>query len=171
MPHTIAISVHALIQCTIAHPRETQMYRNESSRKNWLLYCLLFLVAPAITYGQDSPNTGGEAAPASTPSPLISKGHPVDWWFVFKLNAGKFPGCGEDVEKSCAFGGSIQNYKSAFGQQFVYASSDNESLTKGSVCAGTTTLNDPIGATFDELYNRTDLYYVVWNARLCRLRS
>jgi hypothetical protein len=113
--------------------------------------------------GQDSPKTGGAAVSASTPSPLVSKGHPVDWWFVFKLNAGKFPGCGEDAERSCAFGGSVQNYRSAFGQQFVYATSDNESLTKGSGCAGTTTLNDPIGATFDELYNRNDLYYVVWN--------
>ena len=30
-------------------------------------------------------------AAVSVPSPLLAHQHPVDWWFVFKLNASKFP--------------------------------------------------------------------------------
>ncbi len=28
------------------------------------------------------------------PVPLLAKGHPVDWWFVFKPNSKAFPECG-----------------------------------------------------------------------------
>jgi hypothetical protein len=95
------------------------------------------------------------------PVPLLSAGHPVDWWFVFKLNAKVFPGCGGDAARTCLFGGSVRNYKTGFGQQFVYASSDSRSLQKGTDCAGDSTA-EPIGATFDEVYSHS-FFYVVWN--------
>jgi len=87
---------------------------------------------------------------ADAPVPLPKAGHPVDWWFVFKLNAKAFPGGGEGVTRVCPFGGAAQSYKE-FGQQFVYASSENPELQPGGGCAGETTA-DPLGATFDQVY-------------------
>jgi Deoxyribonuclease II len=121
-------------------------------------FCFIFLtllVTP--TFSQQVENATDSANP---PVPLLAKGHPVDWWFVFKFNSAAFPGCGTGAIRSCPFGGSVQNYK-AFGQQFVYASSESPSLQKGSDCAGETTA-DPLGATFDEVYNKL-FFYVVWN--------
>jgi hypothetical protein len=100
------------------------------------------------------------AGPTGVPAPLLSKGHPVDWWFVFKFNSAVFPGCSGGATRSCLFGGQVQQYRS-WSQQFVYASSDNHSLQQGSGCSGDAT-TDPIGATFDEVYNGS-LYFVVWN--------
>jgi hypothetical protein len=91
---------------------------------------------------------------------LLTKGHSVDWWFVFKFNSAAFPGCDGDESRACVFGGDVQAYKT-FGQQYLYASSEHSSLQKGSDCAGDT-VADPIGATFDEIYNRP-IHYVVWN--------
>jgi hypothetical protein len=109
-----------------------------------------------------NPRDVGYAAPSdSAPAPLLSTGHPVDWWFVFKFNTKAFPGCGGTATRTCPFGGTPQNYKAGFGQQFVYASSEDPSLKKGSDCAGDTTA-EPIGATFDEVYNNS-FHYVVWN--------
>lgn len=98
---------------------------------------------------------GDEAAPA----PLLEKGHPVAWWFVFKFNAHAFPGCGDNETRACPFGGQVQNY--VFSQQFVYASSDADTLRKGAGCMGDAT-TDPVGATFEEIYDH-DFYYVIWN--------
>lgn len=104
---------------------------------------------------------GGPGLPACIgPSPLLEKGHEVNWWFVFKFNSKVFPGCGGNAKPSCPFGGEPQNYKN-YSQEFVYASSDSPSLQQGSSCAGDTT-DDPIGATFDEIYNNP-YHYVVWN--------
>jgi len=58
------------------------------------------------------------------------------------------------------FGGDVQNYR-AFSQQFVYASSDNHTLQQGNDCLGDT-LDDPIGATFDQAYEGM-FHYVIWN--------
>ena len=93
------------------------------------------------------------------PVPLLARGHAVDWWFAFKLNAAKFPGCGNSEPRGCPFGGTVRSY--TVGQQFAFASSDDAHLKQGSGCAGVTA-NDPIGATFDEAYNGT-YHYVVWN--------
>lgn len=99
---------------------------------------------------------------SSAPAPLLEKGHPTDWWFVFKFNAASFPGCGEEAQRDCLFGGTVQqNYGNKYSQQFVYASSENPSLQKGSGCVGDT-LKDPVGATFDQIYNDS-YYYVIWN--------
>jgi hypothetical protein len=96
---------------------------------------------------------------ADAPAPLVETGRPVDWWFVFKLNS-TFPACPGTAGRACIFGGTVQNYKT-FGQQFVFASKADQSLKPGTGCAGDTP-HDPIGATFDEVYNGT-YYYVVWN--------
>jgi hypothetical protein len=96
---------------------------------------------------------------ADPPVPLLESGHPVSWWFVFKLNTKTFPGCGGDAVRVCLFGGEAQDY--SFGQQFVYASSENPSLQQGRGCAGDT-VHDPVGATFSEIYNGA-YFYVVWN--------
>ena len=101
----------------------------------------------------------GAVAP-SAPTPLLAAGHPVDWWFVFKFNAANFPGCRGTATRACPFGGEIQQY-AEFGQQFIYASSEDESLRAGADCLGDTT-TDPVGATFDQVYNG-DFNYVVWN--------
>lgn len=100
------------------------------------------------------------AADAKPPAPLLKNGQEVDWWFVFKFNSATFPGCGENAKRACIFGGEPGEYK-AFGQQFVYASSEDRKLQKGTGCAGDT-INDPLGATFEQVYNN-DYYYVIWN--------
>lgn len=92
------------------------------------------------------------------PVPLLQPDHPVTWWFVFKFNSKSFPGC--DATRACPFGGQPQDY-SAYSQQYVYASSADRALQKGGGCLGDST-SDPVGATFDEVYNGS-YYYVVWN--------
>src|SRR5262249_4130116 len=68
-------------------------------------------------------------------------------------------GCGGDAARACIFGGTPQ--KQVFGQQFVYASSEKQSLQQGDGCAGDTTA-EPIGATFDQVFNG-GFNYVIWN--------
>lgn len=111
--------------------------------------CLLSMQATASVRAAD---------PA--PTPRLDATHSVDWWFVFKLNASKFPGCDGGASVSCPFGGTDQHYKYD-GQQFLYASSSNDVLTDGGDCLGDSTM-DPLGATFDEVYNGP-FHYVVWN--------
>jgi len=93
------------------------------------------------------------------PCPLLAKGKPaVSWWFVFKFNAQSFPGC--DGKNKCPFGGDQQSYK--VGQHYAVASSDAPKLADGAGgCLGGTT-DDPVGASFDEIYNG-DFHYVIWN--------
>jgi hypothetical protein len=103
----------------------------------------------------------GAGFAADAPLPLLEKGKPpVDWWFVFKFNTATFPGCAANAQGVCVFGGEVENYK-GFSQQFVFASSDNPSLQPGKDCAGDTTA-DPIGATFDQVFNGS-AFYVIWN--------
>ncbi len=99
------------------------------------------------------------AQPAAAPAPLLKSGQPVAWWFMFKLNAASFPSCGT-AQRTCIFGGTVQPYKN-FGQQFAFASSANHTLQQGDGCAGDTT-TDPLGATFDQVYNGK-YFYVLWN--------
>lgn len=120
-----------------------------------VIVLVLFTILSAYSH-----HLGYAADSEGAPLPLLAKGHPVDWWFVFKFNSKVFPGCGGGATRTCPFGGSVQNYK-MFGQQFVYASSESPSLQEGSGCAGDTTA-EPINATFDEVYNNS-FHYVVWN--------
>jgi|ERR1043166_424128 hypothetical protein len=97
---------------------------------------------------------------ADAPAPLLEKaGQPVDWWFAFKFNAKSFPSCAGTAKRACPFGGEVQEYKS-FSQQYVFATSE-EPLKKGKFCLGDTT-RDPLGATFDQVYNGKH-FYVLWN--------
>lgn len=106
------------------------------------------------------------------PVPILEKDNPVDWWFVYKFNASSFPGCGappqnhpDASQRVCLFGGTVKAYPT-FGQQFVFASSKNGSLKKGFGCVGGT-ITDPLGATFDQIYNGR-YYYVIWNDQFYR---
>ena len=101
------------------------------------------------------------SAQSAAPAPLLSKGHAVDWWFVFKLNSGTFPECGGSASRACLFGGDVQENYKTFSQQFVFASSESPALQKGAGCIGDTTV-DPLGATFDQVYNGA-VNYVIWN--------
>ena len=115
---------------------------------------------PTTAQGMKCGGGTADSPPCAAPYPMLGKGHPVDWWFLFKFNAAAFPGCGAGASRTCPFGGTVQPFKS-FGQQFVYASSESPSLQQGGGCAGTTT-TDPIGATFDEVYNGS-YHYMIWN--------
>ncbi len=127
-----------------------------------LAHAAVLLTLVLLVSSEDSRYfTYAERVGNDSPTPLLSVGHPVDWWFVFKFNTKAFPGCGDAALRMCPFGGNVRNYKAGFGQQFVYASSDDASLKKGTGCAGDSTA-DPIGATFDEVYN-SSYHYVVWN--------
>ncbi len=105
-------------------------------------------------------------ASADPPVPLLSANQPVDWWFVFKFNAAKFPRCGGGPERrTCPFGGRAQDYKSGFGQQFAYASSTDSKLQSGQGCVGTQIgdqVTDPLGATVNQVYSGA-FHFVVWN--------
>ncbi len=105
--------------------------------------------------------TGTSSSAGESPSPLIDKGHPVDWWFAFKFNSASFPQCGAGAVRTCLFGGQVQSSWTSFSQQYAVASSDSKTLHAGSGCVGDTT-DDPVGATFDEIYN-SSFNYVVWN--------
>lgn len=121
----------------------------------------LVTVCLAVLPGLPGPVGYAVAAGESVPAPLLKEGRPVDWWFAFKFNSKSFPGCGggNGENRACPFGGDVQNY--TFGQQFVFASSDSQTLQKGGGCVGET-LTDPLGATFDQVYNGA-FYYVIWN--------
>jgi Deoxyribonuclease II len=104
----------------------------------------------------------------TAPSPLLKKGQAVDWWFVFKFNNKTYPRAA-DSKPACLFGGVAGGsgrkdgpYKnSAMGQSYAYASNEEPTLQMGTGYVGDST-NDPVGATFDEIYNG-NLHYVVWN--------
>jgi len=115
--------------------------------------------APEATLSGKQCGGGTPESPACpAPYPMLQKGHPVDWWFVFKFNTASFPGCGEGTTRACPFGGTPQTYK--LGQQFAYASSEAPALQKGSGCVGAN--SDPVAASFDEVYNG-NYHYVIWN--------
>lgn len=123
--------------------------------------CAVMAVIGCCSHAQDvaAPREAPAVATSQAPpTPLLRKGKPVDWWFVFKLNTAAFPGCG-GPDRACPFGGEVQNY--GFGQQYVYGSSEEPALQKGGGCVGETT-EGPLGATFDQVYNG-NFHYVVWN--------
>jgi hypothetical protein len=120
-----------------------------------VLFAIALTISGAIGCGSRS------FAPPPPPFPLLSAENPVDWWFAFKFNTANFPGCKAQAIRACQFGGQPQPYYSGFSQQFVYASSENETLQEGIDCLGDT-LTDPVGATFDQIYNG-DFNFVVWN--------
>jgi len=79
-----------------------------------------------------------------------------------QIQRGNIPAMRRNVERACIFGGSVQTkYGNHFSQQFVYASSADPALQRGTGCAGDS-VNDPVGATFEQVYDH-DYYFVVWN--------
>ena len=54
---------------------------------------LVVLTCLAVVFGHPENQRWASAANDSL-APLLEKGRPVDWWFVFKFNAKSFPGCG-----------------------------------------------------------------------------
>ena len=131
--------------------RNHTRHRRHASAALWIVLA----VSPAIV------------AHAEAPAPLIAAGHPVKWWFVFKLNAGKFPKCAAAAVRACPFGGDVQTYTS-FSQQYVYTSdadpdtlATRPGLEAGGGCVGDT-MQDPVGATFDQIYHGS-FHYIVWN--------
>ncbi len=130
-----------------------------AEQRTWRRLGWLLLAALSVTVSDLAP-----AWPAGgTPVPLLSKGgEPVDWWFAFKFNSqNSFAGCGADTgRRTCIFGGNVQA-REKFGQQFAVASSRSNVLSQGKGCVGATT-SDPIGATFDQVYNG-NFNYVIWN--------
>ncbi len=131
--------------------------RPKRSTSNQVRHFLLTLLLPSLMMFSCLGSLAAQSA--SDPTPLLKSGQPVDWWFVFKLNAETFPECGGPV-RACPFGGTVQPY-THFSQQFAFASSANHTLQQGSGCVGDTTL-DPLGATFDQVYNG-EFFYVLWN--------
>lgn len=97
---------------------------------------------------------------ADPPTPLIAPGQSVDWWFVFKFNSAKFPGCRGGAVRQCVFGGKEQSY-TQYSQQFVFASSASATLQQGETCLGANA-EDPLGATVEQIYAGA-LHYVIWN--------
>jgi len=123
-----------------------------------ILLPLAFLTCAAANAALD---TNVVRAQLPAPRPLIAVGHPVDWWFVFKFNSAKFPGCAGVEQQACVFGGSVQEGKK-YSQQFVYASSTNPALHEGGTCLGNDTIQDPLGATFEQVYSG-GYNYLTWN--------
>jgi len=115
----------------------------------------------ALSAAKSAKATSTHVAESGQPMPLLAAGHPVDWWFVFKFNAASFPGCARGATRTCCFGGQVQSSWRSFSQQFALASSETKSLQAGSGCIGDT-VDDPVGATFGEIYDGS-FNYVVWN--------
>jgi hypothetical protein len=112
-----------------------------------------------------SAQTAAPGTKLPAPTPLAGPGKPVDWLFIFKFNAATFPGCGggdPKIDSPGIFGGTVQDYKTKHSQQYVFATSKNPKLVKGAGCLGAT-LDDPLGATFGQIYNTRGYHYVVWN--------
>jgi len=127
-----------------------------ATRKQPASAAVIERISPSAAHGS-APSLSG--CVTKKPCPLLAKGKPaVSWWFVFKFNAQSFPGC--DGKNKCPFGGDLQTYK--VGQHYAVASSDAPKLADGAGgCLGATT-DDPVGASFDEIYNG-DFHYVIWN--------
>ncbi|MEM7352536.1 MAG: deoxyribonuclease II family protein [Acidobacteriota bacterium] len=105
--------------------------------------------------------------PRTAPQPLLSSGKPVDWWFVFKLNSAEEPGDPKPSGLNGLFdvaGWKRPDYESngkKFSQHFLFASQAEPTLQYGQGILGTS-LDDPVGATFGQVYDG-DFFYVVWN--------
>lgn len=100
-------------------------------------------------------------------SPLISSNQPVDWFFAFKFNSASFPGCDEngtfpEEGTNGIFGGKFQTYPNGHSQRYCFASSINPTLVTGKGPIGAT-LEDPLGATFAQVYLQDGYYYCIWN--------
>jgi hypothetical protein len=113
----------------------------------------------------------------SAPRPLLNATTPVDWWVAFKFNVATAPGCTGNKTPACIFGGKQfgnkpSKYVSAngtlnWGQHYAVASSAKPTLSEPAAAAGNTCLgdstDDPVGATYSQIFNTPSYFYVVWN--------
>ena len=113
--------------------------------------------APVTAVTTTAPATPTKDAPM----PLAAAGRPVQWWFAYKFSAQSFPGDPKDPSRGCAFGGALRRDGSNFSQHYAYATNLSPDLRDGPGLIGTSN-NDPLGATFGQIYNG-HYYYVVWN--------
>jgi hypothetical protein len=103
-----------------------------------------------------------------TPTPLISADKAVDWWFAFKFNTEAYPGDESKEKRQGIFGGTEKDYRNGFSLDYVYAGGyfDKDSsdipLQKGEGYLGISE-EDPLGATFAQVYQSDDYYYLLWN--------
>ncbi len=107
------------------------------------------------------PRLSRVSAPA--PAPLLSAGHPVDWWFTFKLNSAHLRDAALPLQEP-AFGGTPQTCCSSDSSSRLRAVRMGR-CSRAAVGARETPRRDPIGATFDQVYNGT-FNYVIWNDQL-----
>ena len=114
-------------------------------------------LAIALTASLFVPGRGASQPAPVPPIPLLDASHPADWIFLYKFNASTFPTTGQVT--SCMFGGTPDKKKSSLA--YAVASSSFSVLASGSGLLGTS-LADPLGATFNEIYN-SNLNYIVWN--------
>jgi hypothetical protein len=154
--HIASLEVRNTPRRGVGGPGGIQMHKPIESPLKVVVAALVGIVLAFA--GRDLQAAEGQVQ--SSPVPLLEKDHPVNWWFAFKFNSKSFPACRSNAVRHCLFGGTEQNY-SLFSQQFVLASSEDATLKEGSGCAGDT-VADPIGATFDEIYNGS-FYYAIWN--------
>lgn len=118
----------------------------------------------------DAPRSVAGAATSSAvaPVPLVAQGQPVSWWLAFKFDADRFPGKPKTAdEREGIFGGTLEDYDDQasdakkFSQAYCFASAKSPTLVQGPGAIGTT-LQDPVGATFGQVYDGT-YFYALWN--------
>jgi Deoxyribonuclease II len=97
----------------------------------------------------------------TTLSPLLAAGQPVDWWLAFKFNAATYSGIEAQEPNPGLFGGTPVEYGGGFSLSYALASSANSALQLATGYLGTA-VTDPLGATFNQIY-QGDCNYVVWN--------
>jgi hypothetical protein len=130
----------------------TRIFRRDVRTYRHFKLAALAVALNAVTVPAES-----SAQPAPAPAPMLDQTHNTDWFFVYKFNASSFPTTGKQT--GCMFGGSLDHKKSS--EAFALASAGSTSLASGTGLVGTS-LDDPIGATFNEIYN-SNLSFIVWN--------
>lgn len=121
--------------------------------------------AGPVTRSQTRKRAAAAAADGSELAPLLGDGTEADWFFVFKLPTAGFQGC--SGTPSCIFGGDVQQYRTAFGLQYLEAHSvggSTSALQQFSNCLGSS--DDPVSKTFKQVYDGTAANYIIWNDQL-----
>lgn len=96
------------------------------------------------------------STPQAVPQPRIDRTHTSDWIFAYKFNGADFP---TNPVAQCRFGGTPQTDKGS--QHYAATWSGVGTLVDQPGLIGSE-LSDPLGATFDEIYNG-NLFFVAWN--------
>jgi len=119
-------------------------------------FSLKILAAAGLFCGLCTPAALGAQPVPAGPAPLLGNGQSADWIFVYKFNAASFPTTHPDT---CRFGGTPGAGKASLAFAMAYAGAPT--LAAGTGLVGTT-IADPVGATFNEVYS-SGLNFIVWN--------